>query len=95
MTQNRPLERREVHYRGHVQGVGFRFTAQTIARRHDVVGFVHNLPNGHVELVAEGPPHEVEQFLEEISQAMASYIHSTEVDEQPATGEFARFEIRI
>ena len=94
MTRNQLLERREVHYRGHVQGVGFRFTARSVAQRHEVVGFVRNEHNGQVELVAEGPPHDVTQFLEEISQGMASYIHDTQVVKQPATGEFSDFEIR-
>src|SRR5207245_6186322 len=45
---------RHVYYSGQVQGVGFRYTAQQLAAGFAVSGFVRNLPNGDVELVAEG-----------------------------------------
>ena len=48
------MERRQVRYSGHVQGVGFRYTAVSISRRHTVTGFVQNLSDGSVVLVAEG-----------------------------------------
>ena len=38
-------ERREVYYFGRVQGVGFRYTARSLARRFEVAGFVRNLPH--------------------------------------------------
>ena len=40
--------------RGEVQGVGYRFFAQRAAARHQVVGYVRNLPDGSVESLAEG-----------------------------------------
>ena len=39
---------------GHVHGVGFRFFAEDAASREGVHGFVRNLPDGRVEVVAEG-----------------------------------------
>ena len=48
-------ERVKLRIRGRVQGVGFRYTAHNIARRHDVTGYVKNLTDGRVELVMEGP----------------------------------------
>lgn len=56
----------EVRFRGHVQGVGFRFTAAYIARDFDLDGFVRNLPDGSVEMVAEGARSELEQFVTRI-----------------------------
>ncbi len=41
--------------RGRVQGVGFRYFARQRAEVHGVAGFVRNLPDGSVELHAEGP----------------------------------------
>ena len=41
-------------YSGHVQGVGFRYTAKTVAAGFEITGVVRNLPDGRVELVAEG-----------------------------------------
>src|SRR5258707_2041671 len=47
---------------GDVQGVGYRFFAQRAAARHQVVGYVKNLDDGRVEVVAEGPAPDVELF---------------------------------
>ncbi len=48
---------------GHVQGVGFRYSTLDVARQFRVTGYVMNLPDGAVELVAEGAPSEVAAFL--------------------------------
>ena len=59
----------KVTYRGHVQRVGFRYTVLDLARRHPAVtGYVGNLADGDVEIVAEGPAHEVVALLDEIAQ---------------------------
>ncbi len=52
---------------GEVQGVGFRFFAQRIAARHQVVGYVRNLPDGSVEVHAEGSPESVEGFKHDLA----------------------------
>jgi hypothetical protein len=52
-----PLRRRlTVIYSGHVQGVGFRYTAKSVATGFDITGIIRNLSDGRVELVAEGRP---------------------------------------
>jgi acylphosphatase len=48
--------------RGQVQGVGFRYFARQRAEVHGVSGFVRNLPDGSVELHAEGPPAALRAF---------------------------------
>jgi acylphosphatase len=84
---------KRVLYAGQVQGVGFRYTAQRLARRFAVAGYVRNLPSGDVELVAEGAPDEVNAFLEAVAQRMADCVrHSTVQDEPP--GSYQGFEIR-
>src|SRR5882757_5443424 len=61
-----PTQRHTIHYTGHVQGVGFRYTTHSIARNHEVTGYVRNLPDGRVELVAEGDRQDTDAFLEAI-----------------------------
>lgn len=87
-------ERRTVYYRGQVQGVGFRYTAQRTARGHAVFGFVRNLANGQVELVVEGSVTALDAFLGDVARKMAGYIEDADVATGAATGEFDAFEIR-
>ena len=93
MTTSAP-QRRQVTYSGNVQGVGFRYTTQSIARGYQVVGFVRNLPDGRVELVAEGTSDELDRFLDDLAEQMAGQIRSVDCDRRPAVGEFAEFDIR-
>ena len=48
-------EQREIYYSGRVQGIGFRYTARSIAAGRRVTGFVRNLPDGRVHLIVEVP----------------------------------------
>ncbi|HEX5102319.1 MAG TPA: acylphosphatase [Pirellulaceae bacterium] len=86
-------ERRRVHYSGRVQGVGFRFTVHRIAQSHAVTGFVKNLDDGRVELVAEGEAAELDRFLIAIGEHMKRYIRAADTSTSPATGDFKLFEI--
>ena len=86
--------RRRLIYRGHVQGVGFRYTTASIARRHSVTGFVRNLPDGTVELVVEGQGAAVDAVLADVAAAMQGHIASVD-ESEPTSGEiFRTFEIR-
>lgn len=56
-------ERLELRIRGRVQGVGFRWSAQSAARSRGVRGWVRNEPDASVLLVAEGTRPALEDFL--------------------------------
>ncbi len=86
-------ERRRVFYSGRVQGVGFRYTAQSTARSFRVTGWVRNLADGRVELVAEGQPPEIDAYLARIAESLGSNIRHVEQFTEKATGEFRGFEI--
>jgi acylphosphatase len=88
-------QRREVRYHGHVQGVGFRFTARRIASTHDVTGFVRNLPDGSVQVVVEGVRDEVDRCLGAIALSMEEHIDRADMTEAMATGEFTVFDVRF
>lgn len=47
---------------GRVQGVGFRYFAQDRANREGLHGHVRNLPDGRVEVVAEGDEESLSRF---------------------------------
>lgn len=82
-----------VLFSGRVQGVGFRYTACRIADDYRVTGFVRNLPDGRVELVAEGPPEQARSFVESVRRQMAAYVRQADVRQSAATGQFDRFGI--
>ncbi len=78
--------RKRVTYSGRVQGVGFRYTAIHVAASFPIAGYVRNLPNGNVELVAEGPAEDVDAFLSRLAEQMAGYIEETVVAEEEPSG---------
>ena len=88
------FQRRVVHYTGHVQGVGFRYTTLAIAKRYRVAGYVRNLSDGGVELLAEGDASELDKFLAEVEQSLGQFVRDCHVEKGVATGEFAGFAIR-
>ncbi len=66
--------------RGNVQGVGFRFFTQRAAARHQVFGYVKNLPGGAVESLAEGSEKAVEGFKHDLT-AGPTHSKVTEIEE--------------
>ena len=88
------MQRRTTHFAGHVQGVGFRYTAQSIAAAHPVTGYVRNLSDGRVELVLEGDDAAMEEVVAEISRQMEAHIRKRTDNSSPATGEFNGFTIK-
>src|SRR5438270_13979300 len=90
-----PRERRRVVFSGRVQGVGFRFTCRSLARGLDVAGYVRNLADGRVELVAEGEPSELDAFLLAIRREMGSSIRGVATEsESPGEPPLTGFSIR-
>ncbi|MDG2380896.1 MAG: acylphosphatase [Pirellulaceae bacterium] len=88
------LTRKLIFFSGRVQGVGFRYTTQRLARNHPVDGYVRNLPDGRVELLLEGTAANLDQFVDQLQLTMARYIQGCDIHESERTGEFDGFEIR-
>jgi acylphosphatase len=82
------MQRLTAHFSGRVQGVGFRYTTARVARGFAVAGYVMNLPDGRVELVAEGEAKELKAFLAAVQDAMGRNITGTRSDIGAASGEF-------
>jgi acylphosphatase len=83
-----------VQFSGMVQGVGFRYQTERVARAFDVTGYVRNMPDGQVEVVAEGVSGEVQRFLAAVEDSMVGYIRGRQRHEGPATGAYDEFTIR-
>ena len=79
---------------GFVQGVGYRFFAMRAAARHQVYGTVRNLPDGRVEVLAEGDRDAMDLFKNELvaGPTFAEVSGIEETDEQ-VTGRYRDFRI--
>lgn len=90
-----PTRRRlKIFYSGRVQGVGFRYTAKTVATGFEITGLIRNLPDGRVELIAEGAHAELEAFRAAIrEEGLAGFIRDESVNWLEAQNEFRSFEI--
>jgi len=87
-------QRLQVFYSGTVQGVGFRYAVKSLARGFEVTGMVRNLPDGRVELVAEGARAELEAFRRAIQDSeLGHFIRLEEPNWSEARNEFRGFEI--
>jgi acylphosphatase len=73
--------------------VGFRYATQRLAEGFPVGGYVRNLPDGDVELVAEGDAEQVNAFLAAVARQMAAYIIRSSESEQTTAG-YNDFRIR-
>lgn len=85
---------KRVYYTGRVQGVGFRYTTRGLADDFAVTGYVKNLPNGQVEVVAQGAPDQVDAFLTAIGGRMARFIERVTVQEE-TPGAYLDFHVRF
>ncbi|MFH1398164.1 MAG: acylphosphatase [Candidatus Omnitrophota bacterium] len=83
-----------IYYSGRVQGVGFRYIARDIADELSVRGWVKNLGDSRVEVVAEAGEDALKDFLERIAQSFSRYIQDADLEWGPAGGEYKDFEIR-
>lgn len=83
-----------VHFSGHVQGVGFRYSTRQVAKEYEVAGFVKNLTDGRVLLEAEGQAKVVNDFIAAIEERMHGYLRRTERTQQSRPPVFEGFEIR-
>ena len=62
---------KHIFFSGHVQGVGFRFTAQSAARRYKLTGFVRNDRDGRVEMLVQGQAQDIEDCVSDLKETFA------------------------
>jgi len=83
-----------VYFTGRVQGVGFRYAALQVAKEFEVAGFVCNLPDGRVQLEAEGRAEEVAAFVTALEERMHGYIRKTERNARVRAPQFSGFAVK-
>ena len=82
-------------YSGRVQGVGFRYTVRELASHHPrVTGYVKNLPDGSVEMVAQGRLADIEALCHDIAERFRPNIRGFQPTLLTESETFSRFEIR-
>jgi acylphosphatase len=80
---------------GRVQGVGFRASTQSEARRLGLAGWVRNLWNGDVELEAEGPPAALDTLLAYLREGPGlAHVTNVQVEWLTPVGLPSPFEVR-
>ena len=83
-----------VFYSGTVQGVGFRYSVKSLSTGFEVTGVVGNLPDGRVELVAEGAKNELEAFTKAIRESeLGHFIRKEDMRWDQPSNVFRGFEI--
>ena len=84
---------KHVIFIGRVQGVGFRFTTHRMAQRHQLTGFVRNLPDGTVEMLAQGPARDIDDCIQDIQEYFGDYLRETRIQEIPTEPKYKDFRI--
>jgi acylphosphatase len=84
-----------VIYSGSVQNVGFRYTSRSLAKDLGLTGWVRNVPDGSVEIVAEGEEKALNELLLKIKQEMNYTSFKEQASWMDATNEFEQFQIKF
>jgi len=89
----RKMIAKRIFFTGRVQGVGFRFTARRAASRRQLTGFVRNLPDGTVEMLAQGRSEDIDDCIQDLKEYFAGYLKETSIEEIPPDPRYIDFKI--
>lgn len=79
---------------GDVQGVGYRYFARSVANKHNLTGFVKNLPDGKVEAALEGEQENIVKAVDELRRGPHSgTVSSIDMQWKDPTSFYASFNI--
>ncbi|MHC4424417.1 MAG: acylphosphatase [Planctomycetota bacterium] len=84
---------KRIIFAGRVQGVGFRFTAYNIANRYALTGWVRNLLDGTVEMLAQGTSDDIDYCLRDIKDTFGGHIRETKIEQLPPDTQYEDFKI--
>jgi acylphosphatase len=84
---------KHIWFSGRVQGVGFRYTARSIASRCGLTGYVRNNHDGSVEMLAQGKPEDIAKCIQNIKDTFGTYVRDVAENEVPVDPRYKGFEI--
>lgn len=94
MADSTKLTRWHVVFAGRVQHVGFRYTAYYLAKSLYLTGWVDNLPDGRVEMEAQGPVALLRRLVLQLKSRPHIHITDMDITEMPVKASDRRFEVR-
>ena len=86
-----PKVAKHISFSGRVQGVGFRFTAQRIAMRYELGGYVRNTFDGKVEVLAQGDSEDIDDFVQDLRETFA--VRDVSIVDMPVDLQYDEFNI--
>ena len=89
------LTARKIVFSGRVQGIGFRFTALNIANRYDLKGYVRNIPDGEVEMLAQGSAEMIDDFVRDLQDSFVGSISHIDIEEATPDPKITDFRITV
>jgi acylphosphatase len=85
----------QIIVQGIVQGVSYRFFAVKMAKQHNIKGYARNLPDGNVEVIAEGDEGMVNEFIKQLKIGPpAAHVTGIDVKWDNTDSGFDNFGIR-
>ena len=88
------LIRQQLRFKGRVQGVGFRYTANSIAQSLGITGWVYNDFDGSVLMQAQGTKFEIDDLISRLQSGTFIEIDSVERTELPVDAAEKYFRIK-
>ncbi len=89
------MKRAHIWVSGRVQGVYYRATTCEVAKRLRLTGWVRNLPDGRVEIVAEGPEDALKALIDWCWEGPPlARVEDVEVKWEEPTGQYDDFRVR-
>jgi acylphosphatase len=84
-----------IYYSGRVQGIGFRYTVRDIAGDLKICGWVKNLDDSRVEVIAEAEEESLKDFLQQVNQHFSRNIKEADIQWLPAGGQLRDFSVKF
>lgn len=95
MARARQVKAAHIKIRGRVQGVGFRYFAERRASELNVVGFVRNLPEGEVEVLAQADSVVLESFCLSLREGPSfARVEDLRIEDVPVDPDLRDFRVR-